>query len=265
MTSPVISKFIYSTVQFEPSYIDFLPTSCDFSMLTTTNTGVPGVYQAIPIGSIVDFDEEKAIFSRTTEISDFAGQSSNRVRVQLSTVSDYITPIVNLSRTYTVYVQHIINSNTANELLPSGGSLTNKYISQVITLADGQDAEDLRIILSAYRPPSSNADIKVYVRVSNGEDFESIYARNWIPMEPFDSGVYSSKSNRNDWREFNYKFPDSVMTGQNDQELPIIQYTNGANTTFEGFKQYQIKIGLQSDSSAIYPRVADLRAIALQK
>lgn len=265
MTDSVISKFIYSTIQFEPSFLDFIPTTCDFSMLTTTNSGSPGIYESIPLSRIVDFDDEKAIFSRTTEIANFSGESSNRVKVQMSTVSDYMSPIVNLQRTYTVYIHHLINSNTANELLPSGGSLKDKYISQVITLADGQDAEDLRIILSAYRPPGSNSDIKVYVRVSNGEDFESIYARDWIPMEPFNSEIYSSKSNRGDWREFNYKFPDSVMTGQNDQEQPIIQYTNGANTTFETFKQYQIKIGLQSDTSAIYPRVADLRAIALQK
>jgi hypothetical protein len=234
-------------------------------MLTTSNSGVIGSYESLPVSRIVDYDEEKAIFSRTTEISSFSGESSNRVKVQMTTVSDYMSPIVNLKRTYTVYVHNLINSNTANELLPSGGALKDKYISQVITLADGQDAEDLRIILSAYRPPGSNSDIKVYVRVSHSEDFESIYARNWIPMEPFNSEIYSSKNDRSDWREFNYKFPDSVMTAENDQEQPIIQYTNSVNTTFDGFKQYQIKIGLQSDSSAIYPRVADLRAIALQK
>lgn len=265
MSDPVISKFVYSTVQFEPSYIDFLPTTCEFSMLTRSNTGSVGSYESIVPSRIIDFDDEKAIFSRTTEISDYGSASSNRVKVQMSTVSDYISPIVNLKRTYTVYVHNLINSNTDNELLSFGGSLKNKYISQVITLADGQDAEDLRIILTAYRPPGANADIKVYVRVSNGEDFESIYARNWIPMEAFNSEIYSLRSDRGDWREFNYKFPDSVMTGQNDQEQPIIRYTNNANTTFETFKQYQIKIGLQSDTSAIYPRVADLRVIALQK
>lgn len=105
----------------------------------------------------------------------------------------------------------------------------------------------------------------VYVRVANGEDFESIYARNWIKLEAYNSEIYSSKANRKDWREFNYKLPASVMTGTNDQGSAIIQYTNSANTTFSGFKQYQIKIGLQSDISSIYPRVADLRVIALQK
>jgi hypothetical protein len=265
MSDPSISKFVYSTVQFEPSYLDFIPTTCDFFMLTTSNTGSQSPYEPITISNVVDFDEEKAIYSRTSEIADYGGAPSNRVKVQMTTVSDYISPVVNLERTYTVYVHHLVNSNTANELLPSGGSLRNKYISQVITLADGQDAEDLQIILSAYRPPGSNSDILVYARIANGEDFESIYAKNWIPMEAFNSKIYSSRGNRKDWREFNYKFPDSVMTDTNDQGAPIIQYTNSANATFSGFKQFQVKIGLQSDTSAIYPRVADLRVIALQK
>lgn len=259
------TKQVYSSIQFEPSFLDFIPTTLNFSMLTVSNTGSVGEYQSIVNSVVTDFDAEKAIYSRTDEILSFGGAPSNRVRFTMSTASDYLSPVVDTRRSYTVYVNNLINSNTANELLPAGGALKNKYISQVVTLADGQDAEDLRVILSAYRPPGSNADVKVYVRVTNGEDFESIYTRNWIPMEPFDDLSYSSLANRKDFREFNYRLPDSVMLGRNDQDSPIIQYTNNANTTFQGFKQYQIKIGLQSDTSAIYPRVADLRVIALQK
>jgi small nuclear ribonucleoprotein (snRNP)-like protein len=265
VTTNAISKFVYSTVQFEPSYIDFLPTTCDFSMLTVSNTGSIGDYQSIVNSNIIDFDEEKAIFSRTTEISTFGGAPSNRVKVQMTTVSDYLSPIVNLDRTYSVYIHNLINSNTANEILPIGGSLKDKYISQVITLADGQDAEDLKVILTAYRPPTANADMKVYMRASNGEDFESIYARQWIELEASDLTVYSSLANRRDFREFQYSIPIANMPGSNDQGSPIFGYTNDAGTAFQTFKQYQIKIGLQSDTSAIFPRVADLRCIALQK
>lgn len=261
-----ISKFVYSSVQFEPSYLDFIPTDCQFSMLTTGNNEIEGTdYLPIAISSPVDFDQEKAILSRSREISTFAGRQSNRVKINMTTTSDYVSPVVNIDRTYTVYIQNLINSNTAGEIASSGGGLKNKYISQIITLADGQDAEDLRIILTAYRPPTSNADFIVYTRISHGEDFESIRGRDWIEMEAFDTKSYSSLTNRKDWREFQFKFPDSYMTGRNDQDSPIVEYTNSANTLFQGFKQYQIKIGLKSDSSAIFPRVADLRVIALQK
>lgn len=259
-----LTKFIYSTIQFEPSYLNFAGTSCKFSMLTTSNTGTVGSYYNINESVPTDFDEEKAIFSRSTEVSQFNGDSSNRIKASLTTSSDYLSPVINLDRTYTVFVHNLINSNTTGELSNSGGGLKNKYISQIITLADGQDAEDLKIILSAYRPPSSNSIIKVYARISHAEDFESISSRNWFELTPFDSSSFSSLANRKDWREFSFNIPDSMKTSNNDQGVGIVQYTNSVGTVFTGFKQFQIKIGLQSDSSAIFPRVADLRAIALQ-
>jgi small nuclear ribonucleoprotein (snRNP)-like protein len=260
-----VTKMRYSSIQFEPSYLDFIPTDISFSMLTTSNSGSVGEYQSIVVSNPMDFDDEKALYSHSAEIANFGGAPSNRVKIRMTTTSDYLTPIVNLDRTYSVYIDNLINSNTSGELSSSGGGLKDKYLSQVVTLADGQDAEDLRVVLTAYRPPGSNSDIKVYARISNAEDFESIKSRNWFELTPYDSSVYSSLTNRKNWREFQYKIPDSLMTGSNDQDDPIVRYTNSANTVFEGFKQFQIKIGLVSDNSAIYPRATDLRVIALQK
>lgn len=79
----------------------------------------------------------------------------------------------------------------------------------------------------------------------------------------FDSSVYSSSADRNDFREYTYKFPISMMTGS-DPQLGAVQYTNSQGIKFTGFKTFAIKIGLLSDNSAIVPRVADLRTIALQ-
>lgn len=259
-----LSKFVYSTVQFEPSQLNFRETGLNFSMATTSNTGSVGTYLPIVPSNPVDFNDEKAVFSRTTELASFNGTPSNRVLIEMSTTSDYLSPIVDLNRTYTVYVHNLINSNTTYELLPYGGMLTNKYISQVVTLADGQDAEDLQVYITAYRAPTSNSEIKVYARISNAEDMESIYSRNWIELETSGSGTYSSLTNRKNFIEYQYAFPESYMTGKNDQNIPIVEYKNSSNTVFQGFRQYQIKIGLQSDNSAIFPRVADLRAIALQ-
>ena len=44
----------------------------------------------------------------------------------------------------------------------------------------------------------------------------------------------------------------------------IVTYTNTAGTTFNSFKQFQVKIGLSSENTAVVPKVADLRVIALQ-
>jgi hypothetical protein len=51
------------------------------------------------------------------------------------------------------------------------------------------------------------------------------------------------------------------MTSPN---VGAVQYTNTQQIKFTGFKSYQVKIGLLGTNSAIVPRVADLRTIALQ-
>ena len=104
------------------------------------------------------------------------------------------------------------------------------------------------------------------IRCSEGTIFGKRYLTaepvggNWIEMEKIDNSAYSSLSNRNDFKEFYYKFPDSQLTGTNGE----VQYVNSQGVTLTGFKYYQIKIGLTADNSAVVPRVGDLRAIALQ-
>lgn len=256
-----VEDFVYSTVQFEPSYLRFTNTDCLFSMKTVSNTGSYGGYASITPRVITDFSDERRLYSKSNETVG----TTNRFRSVLSSSSEYVSPVIDVSKSYTVYVHNKINSNSANELSPTGGKFINQYLSQVITLAEGQDAEDLRIILSAYRPPGSNSDFHVYVRYSNTEDTESIQKRDWIKMVFYDNTIYSSLSNKNDFIEYSMFLPDSVLTGTDGYVTGIAEYTNSANATFTGFKQFQLKIALQSDNSAVVPRVRELRAIALQK
>jgi hypothetical protein len=142
----------------------------------------------------------------------------------------------------------------------SGGSLINRYISKVITLAEGQDAEDLIVKITAYRPVGT--DVKVWFKVANAEDYQGLSNKKWTPMVYFDS-IYSSSVNNRDFLEFDYSVNPDNYDGNG-----ILQYTSEGNT-FKGFKQFQIKIGLYGNadgiSSALVPKVGDLRVIALQR
>ena len=258
-TVDAIANMRYSLVDFEPGYINFSKTGIRFEMRSTSNTGVLGSYTRINDASNYLFDDERALLSRSYEVSALSGQNSNKVRISMTTASDYMSPVLDMSRTHSVYVDNLVNANTTGESAnSSGGGLLNKYISQIVTLAEGQDAEDLSVILTAYRPPTT--DVKVYVKILQGEDGDLFSNQRWIEMEKVDDSAYSSQSNRNDFKEFYFKFPASIMTGPNGE----VQYTNSKGITLTGFKYYQIKIGLTATNSAIVPRVGDLRAIALQ-
>ena len=154
------------------------------------------------------------------------------------------------------------------------GKLINKYISKPVVLAEGQDAEDIRVIITAYRPPST--DIKIWFKPRNNEDSDTFDTLPWIELNKTDDTIYSSLVNRNDFKEFNYVIPPQYLTGNNyaqsGSSLNIFQYRNTQGTLFTGYRSYQIKIGLLGGpenttdpiNSAVVPRVADLRVISLQ-
>jgi hypothetical protein len=243
-----VANLKYSVVDFEPEYLNFNKTAIQFKMSTTAGSG---------LFTILDnenyyLNTEQALKSQTFE------NGSNRVEATLSTSTNYLSPVLDLGRTQSILIHNIINSNTANETQSSGGELINKYISKIVTLAEGQDAEDARIIITAFRPPTTN--VHVYLKVSNGEDFESINSRDWFELNYVDESVFSAVGNRDDFREYAFTIPESMKNANTG----IVTYTNSAGTTFSSFKQFQIKIGLSTDNSAVVPKVADLRVIALQ-
>ena len=136
--------------------------------------------------------------------------------------------------------------------------MINKYISQTVTLEDGQDAEDIKVVLTAYRPP--NTDVKVWVKFLNAEDGETMAQKSWIELEKLDDTVYSSLANMNDFIVFNYKIPVAYMTGTNGE----FQYTDSSGSVYTGYKYYAVKIGLSGSNSAVVPKVGDLQVINLQ-
>jgi len=262
-TTVDIQSFInqlYSTTNVKPDFLNFNDTSVQFekrgfNVATNSYTDwVPGAPDATS-----SYDEEVAIISRTNE-QDILGSNdlqSSQLRATFQSLSQYVSPVVDLSRAHAVYVHNIINDDTTDEDSSTGGNLTNKYISKIVTLDEGQDAEDLIVFLSSYRPPIGGSDIKVWMRVKHREDSESINDKEWIEMVNSNPG-FSSLVNQNNFIESEFTVPES-----NKGSTGITEYQKNG-TTFTGFKQYQVKIGLVGTNSAVIPRVGDLRALALQ-
>lgn len=264
-----IENHRYSKVSLESSYLDYTRTDINFEMKPTSNAGVIGSYFSLPVGRGHYFTTEQAVFSRSNEIASLSGERSNKVRISMSSDTEYLSPAVDVSRLRSVFIDNLINANTTYGLEEAayGGELLNKYISKIVTLAEDQDAEDLNVYLSAYRPPGT--EVLVWCRLLNGEDTDLISQNPWIPMDNETRTGYSPESslaNTNDFREFKFVIPDSYLTGPPTDNSPggEVQYVNSQGITFTGFKRFQIKIGLAGTNSAIVPRVSDLRVVALQ-
>ena len=256
-----ISNWTYSAMSLEPRTLDFVKTSIDFETDTYAKdaTSTSG-FEQIFASDTHYFKEQKSLYGRTNETNNISGNHSNILKVNMASLSEYVSPVFDLDTSHTIFVENLINANTVGETASSGGQALNKYISQTITLADGQEAEDLNVLLTSYRPPGT--DVIVYVKLLHQEDNETFKQKPWLQMVKANGGddVYSSISDRYNYKEYKYLLPTASMTGAAGQ----VQYTNGSGTTFTGYKYFAIKIVLTADNPAIVPRVADLRCIALQ-
>lgn len=259
-----IGNLRYSTIDFEPAMINFARAKQTFELQTYSNTGTAQPYIPIDAGENYEFGSEMAVFSRSNEIASLSSARSNKVRVTMTSATDYLTPIFDIGKTQSIIVDNIVNANTVNEGNASGGNLFNKYISKIVTLAENQDAEDLKVYITAYRP--TGTDVKVWMKILNGDDSDTMAQRPWIEMEKSFGGdiTYSSGANKNDFKEYIFNVPSSYLTSPN---IGALQYTSSQGIRFTGFKSFQVKVGLLGNetNSAVVPRVADLRAIALQK
>lgn len=202
-----IRDLVYSTILYEPSTIQFNNTGVNWEFSSDSGT----TYIPVTEGEKYDFSTEQSILSRSGELITYSGSTSTKARATLSSASDYISPVIDIGRTHCVYTRNIINSNTYGENHTAGGALVNKYISRITTLAEGQDAEDVKVILTSYRPPGT--DVKVYFKISHNEDGEPFFSKPWTELttDTTPTKVYSSFADKNDYIEYTYTFPTTPL------------------------------------------------------
>ena len=158
-------------------------------------------------------------------------------------ISDTTDPSSNITANATI----VLNS----EFDESGGPADARYITKAITLADGFDAGDLRVILNGNIPGDS--DIIVFYKVLSSSDDTPFKERKYQKMERVDQNVIPSKTTK-DFMEFEYR--PSLTENQ-------VTYVSENGVTYDTFKTFSIKIVLTSSDPAIIPKVRDLRIIAL--
>lgn len=141
--------------------------------------------------------------------------------------------------------------DVSTETGSSGGPAIARYISKTITLLDGFDAGDLRVFMTAVKPPGAN--VNIYYKVRNSLDPDPIEERNWVRMTQKTS-QYTFSVNRN---PVEYEYRPSLTSNN-------ITYSTDT-TTYKTFNQFAIKIVLSSRSTVAngIPYIYDVRAIAL--
>ena len=139
-------------------------------------------------------------------------------------------------------------ANVVGEDSSKGGNINARYVSRRVTLEDGFDATDLKVILSAYKPLGT--DIHLYYKVKAESDTQDFDDKTYVLMsQETPSSIVSGTED--DIKEYVYKTADEK-----------IEYTSNT-VNYDTFKTFSVKVVMTSNNATIVPKVRDLRAIAL--
>jgi len=202
---------------------------------TSTANAIDYDYFNIKYGTEYQFiDIERHAMSKSLEVADLSSAKSSVHRIDLSTDSTYVSPAISLKKKASLFVENIINNDLTLEYTRQGDSIA-KYISRTVTLADGQDAEDLKVYLGAYRP--ADTDIKIYAKFKNGSDEETFNSKAWTELTYLNASdtLYSSSANTTNYREYEFGVRTTplshiVITGNSAAIVVGETATQGSNT-----------------------------------
>lgn len=185
--------------------------------------------------------------------------------VAMSADVNHTSPTVDHGICSMMAYQYLVNNDGANETAV-GGNATSKYISKTVELAEGQDAEDIRVFLDAYRPPKTN--IHVYIKFQAEADTRDFDEVEWTQLRLKDSSdVYSSAVNRKDYRELEFDVKTAVPSPQNGGgayfDGNTIIYRDPDGNEFDNFKRFAVKIVMLAPGHNSTPMIKNLRAIAV--
>lgn len=196
-------------------------------------------YRPYPINENIYFTVPKLLASKRNETASLGGARSSTFKVDLTSGSDFVSPVVDMQRTSVSTIHNRVDNNNAlNSVVETnarGGSTLAKHLTAPITLAE--KAKGLKIMLSANKP--STASFDVYYRTNSAgflldQDFVEIAPETTMP----------SDDNPTIYRDYRF-LPGGIGGNLND------------------FDQFQVKIVMKSTNNAKVPKFGDLRVIAL--
>lgn len=255
-----IDKLEVDTLHINSSYVSYENTTVTpFIKLNNSATVRDTAFGRIEDNENTNFSSAKYVLSKSLENSNISGEKSSELKYEITTSDPNLSPMFDTERVSAIIVDNKVNNDSTNETNASGGNAAAKYMTRILELADGQDAEDIKVKISAYKPTST--DIKVYYKILNRDDSDFFDDREWVEMnQTTSSAVVSSLQNEEDFKVFDFSIPSANLTGSFNE----VQYINSEGITFTGFKYMSIKVVLLSSSEVVVPRVRELMAIALQ-
>jgi len=254
-----IDNLLLNTLYTNVQDITFANTTLTYSTKSSSSSALDSTYADIVNRHDQEFiSAEKRVFSKINEVSTLNGSKSLSISASMVTNNKYLSPLVDIQRASAYVIGNIINNVVTNETNSFGGLSKAKYLTKRIILGEGQDSDDLKVYITAFKPNTS--DIKIYVKFLNSEDNTLFEDVGYTQLsQSSNSNLYSDSKSRSDLIEYEYSIPSASLTGTYGE----FQYTSGTGAKFTGYKYFAIKVVMTSSVTYNPPALKDIRAIAL--
>jgi hypothetical protein len=221
--------------------------------VSTVSAGLVGAEDVI--NKTYNFDDRRIL--RAGRTSENGKMGDVMVETNLRSDHRYTSPVLDFSNMNGKFIRNRINAviTLAGEEASSGGNAQARYITRPVNLAEGMDASDIKVFLTANKPESGT--IRVYYKVLSAYDSQNLSDKRWTAMIQIspDENYYNTSEN--------FQISDSKIEYEyiSGVDRNII-YENG-NESYDTFKSFAIKIVMYSSNPARVPTISNLRAIAV--
>jgi hypothetical protein len=264
---------ITSVDNLQVSYIQPMISRANFSKTRTTLTADKLYDGSTTRSRDIGFNSTNYLTDRSYVIQSKSTNPStptfglNINLLNTSTTTKDTSPVINFDASSIMIGEYIVNSSTTDSSERIGlGEAEAKYVSKMVQLADGMDAEDIRVLLGAYRP--TGTDIRVYAKFLSSTDSRNFNEVEWTRLYiKSETNSTSSSVNREDYRELEYQLGTTSLGNGlgawNNTSTDSINYKDPTGALYTNYKYFAIKIVLLANSYSLVPRLKDLRVLAL--
>lgn len=243
-----IENKVFNTIKLNFGQIEFPDTAIAHEYDATKSSGVSSkgtVSRKLAQGETQVTTEEYAVYSESNETANLSGDKSFNSEATFSTSNALISPVIDLSRSSYIVTKNTVNNDSTNEDSNNGGNSLARYISKKVQLADGQEAQDIRLYLDQLTPVGSS--VKVYGKFRAPEDEVSDFREelDWIELSLVETPKNDGESDKR-FVEYEYKLSTDNLDSNDIFEYDVKRvnattitaggssYTSAPTVTFSG-------------------------------
>jgi hypothetical protein len=122
-----VENKLINSIQTNIGYMDFAPTTGVWSYAKTATGAASGgsTYDRLTFGETNDILTEAAIYSKSNETADLDGDKSLNIRFGMKTMTDTVSPVIDLRKCSLICISNYINAyEAAAAIVTTAGTLT---------------------------------------------------------------------------------------------------------------------------------------------